>query len=176
MALNIGELVGFIDLNDDGAQRGINRTGAALAGLQRDADGRLRDMQGRFAVAGAAMGGALGDGIGGGAERAERSLGGVGSLLGAAKISTIALAGASVVAGGALAAVPLAVAGLGAKVLAENEQVKSAFSDMAEHVKGQVQELAEPWSNRSWPPPDRSRAFSTMWPRSWASCSRAWRP
>ncbi|MBT2427253.1 hypothetical protein J7F02_16630 [Streptomyces sp. ISL-112] len=142
--LTIGELVGYIDLDASGADRGVARAGAAMEGFQRDADGRLRDMRGRFIAAGAEMGGALGDGIGGGAEKAERGLSGVGGLLGAAKTSTLALSGASLIAAGSLAAVPLAVIGLGAKVLAENEQVKSAFSDLGDHVKGQMAELAEP--------------------------------
>jgi phage-related protein len=144
MALTIGELVGFIDLDASGAEQGVARAEAAMQGLQRDADGRLRDMRGRFVAAGAEMGGALGDGIGGAAEDAERSFAGVGSALGAAKTSTLALSGASLVAAGALAAVPLAVIGLGAKVLAENEQVKGAFTDLGEHVKGRMAELAEP--------------------------------
>jgi phage-related protein len=144
VALTIGELVGYIDLDDSGAQRGVDRTEAALAGLQRDADGRLRDMRGRFVAAGAEMGGALGDGIGGGAEEAGRGLAGIGPLLGAAATSTKLLSAGALGAAGALAAVPLAVIGLGAKVLAENEQVKGAFSDLGEHVKGQMQSLAEP--------------------------------
>ncbi|MBT2381961.1 hypothetical protein J7E90_32990, partial [Streptomyces sp. ISL-111] len=63
--LTIGELVGYIDLDASGADRGVARAGAAMEGFQRDADGRLRDMRGRFIAAGAGMGGALGDGIGG---------------------------------------------------------------------------------------------------------------
>lgn len=106
MALTIGELTGYIDLDDSGAQRGVADTQTAMQGLQRDADGRLRDMRGRFIAAGAEMGGALGEGIGGGAEEAGRGLAGIGPLLGAAATSTKLLAGGALVASGALAAVP----------------------------------------------------------------------
>ncbi|MFD5348129.1 hypothetical protein ACFWJY_31395, partial [Streptomyces anulatus] len=88
MALTIGELVGYIDLDSTGADEGVARTEAAMAGLQRDADGRLRDLRGRFVAAGSEMGGALGDGIGGGAEEAGRGHAGIGPLLGAPATST----------------------------------------------------------------------------------------
>ncbi|WP_370420329.1 hypothetical protein AB8O64_19730 [Streptomyces sp. QH1-20] len=85
MALTIGELTGFIDLDDSGAQQGVAGTEAALASLQRGADGRLRDLRGRFVAEAAQIGAALGDGIGdgvaAGASRAEGSLDGVAGAL-----------------------------------------------------------------------------------------------
>ncbi|MCX2971203.1 MULTISPECIES: peptidoglycan-binding protein [Streptomyces] len=136
MALTIGELVGFIDLDDSGAERGVTRTQGAMEGLQRDTDGRLRDTRGRFAAAGADMGASLGEGIGTGAEEARAGLAGIGPAIGAARTSTMALSGAAVAATGALAAVPLAVIGLGAAVLKENEQVKGAFFDLRDGAHG----------------------------------------
>ncbi|MEV7991558.1 hypothetical protein AB0O67_06490 [Streptomyces sp. NPDC086077] len=73
MALTIGELVGYIDLDASGAEQGVARTEAAMSGLQRDADGRLRDLRGRFVAEGAAMGAALGGGGGGGRAGPRRS-------------------------------------------------------------------------------------------------------
>ncbi|MFD7236462.1 hypothetical protein ACFWAT_14290 [Streptomyces syringium] len=85
MALTIGELTGFIDLDDSGAQQGVADTEAALANLQRGTDGRLRDLRGRFVAEAAQIGAALGDGIGdgaaAGASRAEDSLDGVADAL-----------------------------------------------------------------------------------------------
>lgn len=158
MALTIGELTGYIDLDDSGAQAGVQRTEQAMQGLQRGTDGRLRDMRGRFIAEGAAMGAALGEGVSGGADQvsaalrrveesadgAGRGMAGIGAATRVAKTSTLALSAASLVAAGSLAAVPLAVIGMGAAVLKENEQVKGAFTDLKEHVKGQMQELAEP--------------------------------
>ncbi|MGA5509355.1 phage tail protein [Streptomyces umbrinus] len=141
MALKVGELVGYIDLDDSGAQQGMARTEAGLADLQRSTDGRLRDMRGRFIAESGLMGAALADGIGNGAREAGNRLDG---SLKAGALSIAGLSAAALGAAGVIAAVPLAVLKLGATVLAENKQVKGAFSDLSEHVKGEMQELAEP--------------------------------
>lgn len=55
-----------------------------------------------------------------------------------------AAVGGALIAGGALAALPILFAAVGAKLLAENEQVKSAFSGLGDHVKTKMTEAAQP--------------------------------
>ncbi|MEU5847433.1 hypothetical protein [Saccharopolyspora shandongensis] len=68
MALTIGELVGYLRLNDQGWQRGLSQARREVGEFFRDADGRLRDASGRFAAEGTAAGqgfaGGFGQGIG----------------------------------------------------------------------------------------------------------------
>lgn len=52
MALNIGELVGFIRADDSGMQRGLTDAELRMRGFQRDTEGRLRTLDGRFANSG----------------------------------------------------------------------------------------------------------------------------
>ncbi|MFD3614427.1 hypothetical protein ACFWWT_04090 [Streptomyces sp. NPDC058676] len=52
MALNIGELVGFIRADDSGMQRGLTDAELRMRGFQRDTEGRLRTLNGRFANSG----------------------------------------------------------------------------------------------------------------------------
>ncbi|MFD4264072.1 hypothetical protein ACFWR9_42320 [Streptomyces sp. NPDC058534] len=52
MALSIGELVGFIRADDRGMQRGLDDAELRLRGFARDAEGRLRTLDGRFATTG----------------------------------------------------------------------------------------------------------------------------
>ncbi|MFH8793854.1 hypothetical protein [Streptomyces sp. NPDC017941] len=101
MALRIGELFGVIDLDDSGARRGIARTEAGLDGLVRTTDGRLRDMRGRFARQGEAMGDSLGENIRSGALRAAAGLGILGAAVPAVAAATVTLGG---LAAGAAAA------------------------------------------------------------------------
>ncbi|GAA2825426.1 hypothetical protein [Kitasatospora aburaviensis] len=61
--MQVGELVATFDIDASGAVRGIAQGEAALAGLQRSSDGRLRDLRGRFASESQLMGQALSDGI-----------------------------------------------------------------------------------------------------------------
>lgn len=93
MALTVGELTGYISLDDREVDPALRRAEGALRasgqqmtrdsesagqaagqalgdGLIRAADGSLRDARGRFAAAGRAAGDDLADGIGDGAERA----------------------------------------------------------------------------------------------------------
>jgi phage-related protein len=144
MALNIGELVGLIRADDSGWTRGLDAARLRLRGLQRDAEGNLRDLRGRFVSEGEAAGRGLADGIGDGADEAEGRLGVVKSALRGIGLGLAGVSVGALGAAGALAAVPLAVIGLGAKILAENKQVKSAFSDLGSHVKSQLVDLAQP--------------------------------
>ncbi|MFD7413535.1 hypothetical protein [Kitasatospora purpeofusca] len=61
--MNVGELVATFDVDASGARRGIAEGRAELAGLQRDANGQLRDLRGRFASESLLMGQALASGI-----------------------------------------------------------------------------------------------------------------
>ncbi|MFB7617831.1 hypothetical protein [Kitasatospora sp. NPDC056181] len=74
MALTVGELVAHVDVDVDGAERGVNRAERILEGFQRTSDGRLRTMQGRFAAASQAIGRDLGDGVEEGTSRASAAV------------------------------------------------------------------------------------------------------
>ncbi|MER5213706.1 hypothetical protein ABT063_24820 [Streptomyces sp. NPDC002838] len=74
MALTIGELVGFIRADDSGMRRGLTDAELAMAGFQRDVNGRLRDVHGRFVTESDAMARALADNLGDGANRAARRM------------------------------------------------------------------------------------------------------
>lgn len=55
MSLTIGELVGFIRADDRGFNRGLSAAEGRMRGFQRDVEGRLRHMDGRFVSAGEQM-------------------------------------------------------------------------------------------------------------------------
>lgn len=144
MALTIGELVGFIRADDSGFRRGISDARLRMRGLQRSTDGTLRDIRGRFVSEGEAAGRGLADGIRAGADAVERRLGAMQGAIRGISLGMAGVSAGSVGAAGAIAAVPLAVIGLGAKVLAENEQVQTAFSDLRSHVTSELSRLAQP--------------------------------
>ena len=144
MALSIGELVGFIRADDSGWTRGTDAARLRLRGLQRDAEGNLRDLRGRFVTEGEAAGRGLADGIGAGADDAEGRLGAVQGALRGISLGLAGVSAGALGAAGVLAALPLAVIGLGAKILAENKQVKGAFSELGSHVKDELTQLAQP--------------------------------
>ncbi|MFE7273045.1 hypothetical protein [Streptomyces sp. NPDC057623] len=52
MALTIGELVGLIRADDSGMRRGLSDSELRMRGFQRDTEGRLRALDGRFATLG----------------------------------------------------------------------------------------------------------------------------
>ncbi|MFD3929683.1 hypothetical protein [Streptomyces sp. NPDC058614] len=52
MALSIGELVGFVRADDSGMRRGLSDAELRMRGFQRDTEGRLRHLDGRFATSG----------------------------------------------------------------------------------------------------------------------------
>lgn len=62
MALNIGELVGFIRADDRGMRRGLDDAELRMRGFQRDVTGRLRTLDGRFATTGELIAAGLRDG------------------------------------------------------------------------------------------------------------------
>ncbi|MBL1100150.1 hypothetical protein [Streptomyces coffeae] len=131
MALSIGELVGFIRADDSGWQNGLDRAALRLRGLQRDADGTLRDLRGRFVSEGDAAGRGLSDGIRAHADLAAQAIRRVGPAIAAVGAGVPALAGA-VVAFASLAS-GAAAAGLAVKAfqLAAQPQLQ-AVTDVAE--------------------------------------------
>lgn len=77
--MNVGELTATFDVDVD--ESGIVQAEAAMEGLQRSADGRLRDMHGRFVSESRLMGEALRDGIRVGTEAIEEAAGEAGDEL-----------------------------------------------------------------------------------------------
>ncbi|KUF19591.1 hypothetical protein [Streptomyces silvensis] len=138
MALTVGELTGFIDLDDSGAQRGLARTRAGMDDLVRGADGRLRDLRGRFVAESAAMGGALGDNVRSGALRAAKGLALVGGAVPMVAAGTAALFG---LAAGAVAA-GFAVKAFSAAVGPQMEAVQEVAA-LAEEAEKAAAEGAE---------------------------------
>lgn len=74
MALSIGELVAYILADDRGFRRGTRRAQDEMQRFQRDSNGRLRDMRGRFASEGQAAGEGFERGIRRGFRRSSRDV------------------------------------------------------------------------------------------------------
>lgn len=144
------------------ASAAIRSIGATTAGMTRDADGNWRSLDGRVLSSAHAMmtnGQRMRDALGG-IGQAMRAVGGIaaqqmgnglraggqaglratGMLSKAFGVMSVGAVGAA----GALAAVPLAVLGLGVKVAAENKQVQDAFTGLKDHVTKSMQSLAAP--------------------------------
>jgi phage-related protein len=141
-------LVGDATIRVDGDTDPATR---ALARFSRDVNGRLRDINGRFAAAGADINRSLTSA----GDQGRSALSGItgalsrmgtvaGPAFGALGTGMAAVSAGALVAGGALAALPLAIAGLGAFALRENEQVKAAFADTAKSVQSTLAEAAQP--------------------------------
>ncbi|MFG2650966.1 hypothetical protein [Streptomyces sp. NPDC048436] len=153
MALTVGELTGFIDLDDSGARRGLADTRAGLDDLARTTDGRLSDLRGRFVAQSTAMGGALGDNVRSGAVRAAKGLalfGGAVPLVAAGTTALVGLAAGAVAAGLAVKAFSAAVgpqmeAVQGVADLAAEAEKAAAegAEDAAEKQKAYTDALAE---------------------------------
>lgn len=108
MALRIGELVGFIRADDSGMRRGLSDAELRMRGFQRDTEGRLRTLDGRFATLGEQIalgfrqagdeggrfGGVLGrlGGMAGGLAGVAGSVGRIAAMLGAAAPAAAGLA------------------------------------------------------------------------------------
>ncbi|CAL9504156.1 hypothetical protein [Streptomyces sp. enrichment culture] len=100
MALSIGELVGFIRADDEGFVRGLSNAQLRMRGLQRDTEGQLRDLRGRFVSEGEAAGRGLGDGIRAHAEAAAPAVKRVGAALLAVGVGIPAVTAAGAALGG----------------------------------------------------------------------------
>ncbi|MGW1039644.1 phage tail protein [Streptomyces sp. NPDC002547] len=225
MALRIGDLVGFIRADDSGMRRGLSEAEMRLAGFQRDANGRLRDLHGHFISESDAMGRAIAAGLGDGSADGVRQLrnrlraglrdarrdtddaapgffrrlvtrsgqagddsghslgrrmltsitntlqqgigaafnaglsglrsasssissnpyvGGIGLALAAAVVATAAPAIGALLSGAVIAVSGLAIIGLGAALLKNEPEVKSAASRLMNTVKGEFKTAALP--------------------------------
>jgi phage-related protein len=130
MALTIGELVGFIRADDSGWTRGLDAARLRMRGLQRDAEGNLRDLRGRFVSEGEAAGRGLADGIRAHAQLAAPAVKRVGAAVAAIGVGLPAVA--AVTAGLLGLASGAAAAGIAVKAftLASQEQW-AAVQDVA---------------------------------------------
>ncbi|MEU6858824.1 hypothetical protein AB0B28_08125 [Glycomyces sp. NPDC046736] len=63
MALNLGKLFTVLDAKNDGLKKGLKDSRRDMAEFHRDANGRLRDMRGKFISEGEAAGKGYGDGF-----------------------------------------------------------------------------------------------------------------
>ncbi|MFB7278046.1 hypothetical protein ACFCZV_13140 [Streptomyces hydrogenans] len=130
MALTVGELVGIIRADDSGWRAGLDAARLRLQGLTRDADGRLRDLRGRFIREGERSGQGFGRAI-------QR-----GSLLAVSALKKIGPAAAKVGIGiPAVAALTTAVAGLAAGAVAAGLAV-GAFQLALKPQMAQMQDAA----------------------------------
>ncbi|MET9954207.1 hypothetical protein ABZ135_22025 [Streptomyces sp. NPDC006339] len=74
MALNVGELVALIRADDHGLRHGISEADLRLAGFQRDVNGRLRTLNGRFVDETRVMAQLVADGLANGSNAGLRRL------------------------------------------------------------------------------------------------------
>ena len=138
MALTIGELVAYITADNRGFRRGVRRSQDDLERFQRDANGRLHDMRGRFVADGDQAGRGFGRGILRGVPGLGRLAGAVGGAvgllaeltrtavtagLGIATIGTTAVAAAPL-----LAPVAAAIAEIGSAALAAAPAALALFA------------------------------------------------
>lgn len=141
-----------IDVNTTDATRAVDQ-------FTRDANGRLRDARGRFVTTSQQIGQDIGDGIGGGSDRARGSLsrlvstaGSAASTLGSvastgakpAAAGLLAVAGSAGAATVATAGLAVGVAGLGAGLLATTDDVQAAFKQLGTSLKAVGVAAAEP--------------------------------
>lgn len=130
MALTIGELVGFIRADDSGFARGMDAARLRMRGLQRDVDGRLRDIRGRFVSEGEAAGRGLADGIRAHAEQAAPAVRAVGAAVAALGVGVPAVAAVGAALGGIAAGAAAAGIAVKAFSLAAGKQW-TAVQDVA---------------------------------------------
>jgi phage-related protein len=150
VALNIGELVGFIRADDRGMRRGLNDAELRMRGFQRDTEGRLRRLDGTFATTGELLAAGIREGTdegrrftfqlgrlagaGRGLLGVAASIGGIAAKLGVAVPLAAGLAGAvgsiapaAAVAVTALVAVQLASKAIKLGMVGVGDAVKAAM-------------------------------------------------
>ncbi|GGV68802.1 hypothetical protein GCM10010294_24910 [Streptomyces griseoloalbus] len=137
MALTIGELVGFIRADDEGFVRGLSNAQLRMRGLQRDTEGRLRDLRGRFITEGEAAGRGLGDGIRAHAEAAAPAVKKVGLALAAVGVGIPAVTAAGAALGGLAAGAAAAGIAVKAFTLAAQPQLDAVAESSAAAEKAE---------------------------------------
>ncbi|WP_046495082.1 phage tail protein [Streptomyces odonnellii] len=140
--LNLGELVAGLRLNDRPYTRTLTSAELRLRGFTRDADGRLRDLHGRFTTESEAMGRSLSQRIGEGARGAlsglQRLVPAVAAVeLGVPAVAAVATALGSVAAGAVAAGVAVKAFSLAAQpqLDAVKDAAASAEAADAAHEK-----------------------------------------
>lgn len=122
MALTIGELVAYITADNRGFRRGLSRSERDMERFQRDANGRLRDMRGRFVREGEDAGEGFGSTLARAAGRALKAgFGAAGAVLAplqALPWSLAAIAATAVAAAPLLASAGAAIAEVGSAAIA----------------------------------------------------------
>ncbi|WP_327430929.1 phage tail protein [Streptomyces sp. NBC_01236] len=125
MALTIGELVGFIRADDSGMRRGLTSAGHLMRGFQRDTEGRLRDLHGRFVTQGQAAGRSFADGLRRQARLAAPAIRAVGLAVAAVGVGLPAVAAVTAALGGIAAGAAAAGIAVKAFTLASGQQWES---------------------------------------------------
>ncbi|MEV7268401.1 hypothetical protein AB0N38_33080 [Micromonospora aurantiaca] len=171
MAMSVGELLALIRVDDSGFDRGVDRAERRLRGFQRDANGRLHDVHGRFVREGDEAGKGLAAGIGKGAEASIGKLLGIGKALGkwaavgvigalaansavnvlalVASLSSllglaVAVPAAMVAGAGALAAFKIGLSGV-ADAIGGDEEALAKLAPQARAVVGEIRGLDGAW-------------------------------
>jgi phage-related protein len=172
MSLTVGQLRGFLDLDDSGWRLGLRRAERGMAGLQRDANGRLRDARGRFARAGeesghgfvrrlvSSIGHGLRQGLAGAVSTGMHGLSGLQSALSSNPYAAAGGLGlAAAIVGSALPAIAaalstaviavggLAVVGVGYKLVKDLPEVKKALGSLKKTTKEIFKDAADVLAN-----------------------------
>ncbi|MCB5167992.1 hypothetical protein LG634_24590 [Streptomyces bambusae] len=149
MALNVGELVATIRADDSGWRAGLAAAQLRLRGLTTDADGRLRDLRGRFVTEGEAAGRSFADGISAHAERAVGAIKKIGPAAAGISAGVPAAAALATALGSVAAGAVAAQLGVQAFKLAAQPQLEamteaSEAAQAAEdaHAKAQLKAAA----------------------------------
>lgn len=150
MALRIGELVGVLRADASAWERGLDRAQLRLAGLQRDTEGRLRDMNNNFREAGRISGRSLLRGIGSSLASLPGTIGrSVGKVAKnpyvlAALAAAGTTLGAAFVTAFSIALGGLAVVGVSYYILKDVPKVKKALDKMKKSIKDTFKDAAQP--------------------------------
>lgn len=128
MALNLGELVAGLRADETDFVRGLSEAELALRGLTRDANGQLRDLNGRFRTEAEAMGESLAFRIGSGARRAATEVAKVGPAIAALGVGLPAVAAVTT----AMLGLAAGAVSAGLAVKAFQLAVKPQFTAVAE--------------------------------------------
>lgn len=169
MALRVGELRAVLEVDASRWARGLDRARVRMAGLQRDTNGRLRDMRGRFASAGDDSGRSfvrrllsrIGDGLKAGLQGTLQAgmtglrglssaissnpyTAAAGAALAAALFYTALPALAALFSTAVISVAGIAVVGLGYALLKGEPEIKKATKHLKKTIGGILRDAAKP--------------------------------
>lgn len=169
MALRIGELVGVLQADASAWERGLDRAQLRLAGMQRDTEGRLRDMRGRFQSAGGLSGMAFArqmlttigrsmrsgiqsafqtgmQGLSGAAQSMNRNpyTAAIGLALAAAIVHAALPAIGALLSAAVISVTGIGIIGMGYAILKSEPEVKKATKKLKKTVKDILKDAAAP--------------------------------